>query len=238
MQERTKNTVDVTLPTRTAGEVTLSDGTRIWLKTLNALQRAEAQSRAELAAVREARPWRRGNEGWQAALEEFAEWGAERQSDYLAVSGDLDGAFAEQVNRQATEPARPERDGREDAAYADLLETWEADCERTVCKRLELMAGLRREARERALAMPAAERMEECAQENWRRTYRAMFGTRMMLETLFRAARRPEERGRPHFAGVEEIADLPDVDCERLLNAYLELDCIQPAEIPTTPPGS
>src|SRR5579859_2707946 len=118
--------MDVTLPTRTAGEVTLAGGTRIWLKTLNALQRAEAQSRAELHAVREARPWRRGNEGWQAALEEFAEWSVELQADYLAAAGDLDGTAAEQADRREPEPPRPERDGPDDVAYADLLEGWEA----------------------------------------------------------------------------------------------------------------
>lgn len=232
------NQMEATLPVRTAGELTLADGSRVWVKTLNALQRAEAQSRAELYAICEARPWRRGGAGRQAALEEFAEWDTARLADYLAATGDLDGTYEEQALQVVPDPPRPEREGQNEAAYLGQLETWETACGIAVVARRERVERLRREAREAVLALSVAERVEACAQEHWRRTYRAFFGTRMLVETLFRAVRRPEERGRPHFATRDEVEDLSDADRERLLSFYLELDCVRPAEVPTMPPGS
>jgi hypothetical protein len=226
--------MQVTLPTRTAGICELPNGQSVWIQTVNALQREQAREAADLAAAREARPFRRSGEGYRALREQFEECGAELLGGYLADCGYLAGSYqreAEQRFPPAEPPVRDEGEG--DDAFDQRVAAWDEQRARAAQQRADHIEQRYEAVKREASALSEAERIERCCREAYELKRREAFGTRFVLELLARAVRNVEDHRRPIYAGSDEVADLADEIRDALLAAYFRCDPVSPAQVPT-----
>src|ERR1019366_7965676 len=71
----------LTLPTRTADYLTLPDGARVWVQTLNDAQRTDAFEASDLAAARRVMRYRKpGTPDYEVIMTDLIDGGAEMQA--------------------------------------------------------------------------------------------------------------------------------------------------------------
>jgi hypothetical protein len=224
----------IALPTKTASEVTLPGGLQVWVQTVNALQREQAREAADLAAAREARPFRRGGEGYRALREQFEECGAELLCGYLADCGYLAGSYQREAEQRFPTDEPPVRqEGEEDEAFDGRVALWDERCEQAARRRTDCIEQRYEAVKREAAALMEAERIERCCRAAYELKRREAFGTRFVLELLARAVRHAEDHRRPIYADADEVADLADEIRDALLAAYFRCDPVSPAQIPT-----
>lgn len=238
-------------PERSAGALTLPDGSTVWVKTLNRLQREEAREEAELFAQTRVRRYRPGNFGHEAVIDALNALTPEEQAVFLAdtlfVIGDGE--------QRAANPPRDRTGAEADSAGAaeasvSAAAERESGPGRRTCSDGAIPCSAhaggdlasRREAvyaaeRKRALALSPDARMAECRGAFVHRKLQETFVARISDETLVRAVRRPDDRSRRRFLTADQVADLDDDARAALIAFYRELE-VAGAEVPTSPAAS
>ncbi len=227
--------MQVTLPSRTASEITLPGGLVVWIQTVNALQREAAREAADLYASREARTYRKGGEGWTDLAEQFEDGGIDVQTGFIADAGFLDGTYqrdAEAKHPQIDAPVR--NDNETDEAFDKRVLAWESAVGPSQKKRTAHIEAAYNNMKKGATGLLESTRIERCCRIVYERKRREAFSTRFVLEMLARAVRTAEDHAIAVYHSADVVADLPDEIREALMNAYFNNDNVTPAAVPTS----
>ena len=225
--------MQVTLPSETAGELTLPSGLIVWVQTVNALHREQAAEAADLWASRAARTYRKGGEGYEDLTEQFEDGGIELQCGFLADQGYLDGSYAHEAETKfpgLNEPTR--NDGETDDAFDKRVLAFDEAQAATGTKRAKHIEKLYEAAKKTAEGLTAPVRLERCCKAAYVRKRQAAFGSRFILEVLARGVRQAEDHARMVYPSADAVADLPDDVRQALITKYFETDPVRPAEVP------
>lgn len=225
--------MQVTLPTKTAGEVTLPGGLKVWVQTVNALHREQARESADLFAAREARPYRKDGEGWHSAREQFEDAGTDMQCSYLADSGYLDGKYQTIAETKFPALEAPTRNENEtDDAYDKRVAAYDENCGKMGTKRAKHIETAYETVKRESAELLEETRLDRCCKAVYERKRREAFSTRFILELLLRGVRDADDHRAPYFAAVEILEDLPDETRDALITAYFSLDSVAPSAVP------
>lgn len=226
---------EAVFPARTAGEITLSDGTTVWVKTLNMLQREEVESEANWYAQSRCRRFRKGADRHEDLRAEFAELGAGPQAEYLASHELIMGQFQTEAEEKHPEPPKPERGDLTEEQFMTACEKWEQDCKKAAEKRKKYEESRYETERKAAEALSPKVRLERCLISALQRRFMEFYLTRLTLETLYRAVRQGEDHSQQYYATVQAVEDADDEERDQLVKFYRELDRVPAKDLPTSP---
>ncbi len=208
-------------PTKTAGELTLPNGSVVWIQTLNSLHREDCETRANRDASLECVDLAPGGKMRQAVVASVRAKTAEEQADILTSNQFRDGSMAREVNEKFPVLPRPDKIENEDeAGWLGRFQTWESEVAEREKGRFAYEEELWEAERAKALALTAKERVDRCVRSYVSEQWVRAFIRSVRVEQLYRATRRADDHGQRFFTGVEEIEDLDDPSLQALLDFY------------------
>jgi hypothetical protein len=227
--------METTPPLRTAGELTQMDGTRVWIQTLNTLQKEDADKRARRYAQNECRPLRKDGDDYAAMNAEIFALSAQQQAIFIA--DDSYWPIHEEALTLHPEPQEPEQGELSAADFTEAHIAWEEECVKAEQARRDHEAARFDEIYQLALRLSNRARRERCADVYFTKEFIKAYTRRMKYETLWRAVRNEEDRLQRYYPSVEAVEDADDATQSALWTYYTNLD-VAPNMIPTSPAQS
>ena len=223
---------DAEFPRRTAGDLTLPNGDRVWVCTLNSRLFEEADEKARWYAQKEARPFLKGQSDYADVVAEIKAKSQEDQAAYLAQN-----EFPE-MRREVFEkypiPEKPTQGEDSPEEFGKRVVTWEEECKKADDERQKAFETRYRAEIKKNLDLTARVRQERCCETFYANEWGKAFIKRRERETIYRATRLPDDHTQRYFKSAEAYEDADDAVQEALREFYYKtLDTVKQEEIPT-----
>lgn len=224
---------ELEFPTRTAGDLTLPNGDKVWVCQLNSRFHEEADSRARWFAQKEARVFLKGGREYPELLARVKEMDADAQSTFLADK-QFWSIHTETLDKYP-DPERPEQDGTPEA-FAKAVMAWEEGCKKAAEKREKAEKSRYDAELKKNKALTAGVRIERCCEFYFRDEWAKSFVVRREMETLYRAVRADDDHTARYFKSPEEYEDSDDAT-QTALREFFYKTLTEPKheDIPTSP---
>lgn len=225
-------------PRRTASELTLPDGTKVWVQTLNGRHIDEVSSAAHNYALLACQDFIAGGKLRKVVIAEAKELSPENQAVII-----INQFHVQQMQEFAWErhPNDPEPQMIEELAEAEAFVTarqaWEKKCEAKHIERKTWFEAEVEKKKTELIEATAKFRTERCVSARVTQEFNKAFARQFVDEKIYRATRRADDHRQLFFENVREVEDLDDDLRNAILNKLDELE-VPPDAIPTSPPDS
>ena len=231
--------MEAEFPKRTADDCTLPNGVTIWVQTLNAYHRSEADRDANYAAALKMQRFRPKQPLYEYYKTDFEAMPEDALLEFLADAAIASGRVHVEAAMKHFMPVLPERREQEtDPAFVERVTEYEVQVAQVIVDREAYVKNVRDTAFERYRSMKKAERIKECMSALIQTEFAREYAQRSQFEILQRAVRTKDNHLEFYFKSWQEVADLDDDVLAKLTQKYNELDSVKPDTIPTLPDES
>lgn len=226
--------MDVPLPKKTCGDFTLSDGTKVWIRTINRLQREKAENEAQWTAASATKLYRKGGKRHASLVDKIKSLTETEQCTYLAGHEIYMGRIQKKVAESIPLPEKPERNSEQnDEAWMKTYDEWEKATKAATEQRKQAEDAEWKTINDDCAAMATKARVDKCIECAIERHFVTVYIHSLTMECLLQAVRMPEDHSEPIFSSVQEIEDLDDDVRQQLEEFYYSLDSVSSTQIPT-----
>lgn len=222
--------------TRAAKQIDLPSGTPAWMQTLNSFHRSEADREANYSAAIAVRKFKKNTELYDAYIENFNEMDKEGQVAFLVEHEMLTGRIPLEAELKYPLPMRPEKENEETPEeYAIRVGKYQDEMDKCFADRAKHIETTRTKKSKDIDALTQKVRTKRCMDAFMEGVFHKAFNTAQTHEVLLRSVRTCGNHLQRYYADIKVVEDLDDDLKEYLIEAYQNLDFIEPNEIPTSP---